>query len=131
VSIEELKLALERLSAKQNIGIDAILIMPELITQSPLGWKIMAEFAAKHKLPIGGSAGFEADTGAVFSYIPNNFETGQSAAPLADKILKGTPAGSIMVITPDSRLRLNYKLAAELGLNVPEGLLNRADEIIR
>lgn len=130
-SIEELETALELISAKKDIGIDAILIMPELITQSPAGWKMMVEFAVKHKLPISGGAGFEVNTGAVFCYVPDNFETGRSAVPLADKILKGTPAGKIMVTTPPLRLRLNYKLAVELGLNVPEGLLNRADEIIR
>ncbi len=36
-----------------------------------------------------------------------------------------------MVATPPSRLRLNYKLAQELGLKIPEGLLSRADDVIR
>jgi len=53
------------------------------------------------------------------------------AATLADKILKGTPAGTIMVVSPKNNLRLNYKVIQELGLNVSKGLLSRAKEIIR
>jgi hypothetical protein len=41
------------------------------------------------------------------------------------------PAGTIPLVTPEAHLRINYKTAQELGLNVPEGLLSRADEIIR
>lgn len=113
-----------------DIGMDAILIMPDDFTQSPAGWTMVAEFAAGQKIPIAGSAGFEADTGAVFSYIPDNVETGKLAATVADKIFKGTPAGKIMVITPYSKLRLNYKAIKALGLTAPDGLLSQADEVI-
>jgi putative ABC transport system substrate-binding protein len=130
-NLEQLKASLQKKAASADIGIDAILIMPEVLTQSPDGWAIVSKFAAKHKLPIAGSAAFEADTGALFSYIPDLVEIGKLAAALADKIFKGTPAGTIMVVTPDSRLRLNYKLIQELGLKVSEGLLSRADEVIR
>jgi putative ABC transport system substrate-binding protein len=81
-------------------------------------------------VPIGGGMDFTANRGALFSFVPNNFEQGRMAAHLADKIFKGTPAGSIMVVTPPSNLRLNYKVIQELGLKVPEGLLSRANEII-
>ncbi len=114
-----------------DIGMDAILIMPEVLSQSPDGWAVISKFAAEHKVPIAGSAGFEADQGAVFSYIPDNIETGKMAAPLAGKILKGTPVGTMPVVTPESRLRINFKLAQQLGLTVPEGLLRQADQIIR
>ena len=130
-SLKELETSLQQRAAMSDIGIDAILIMPEILTQSPQGWAMISKFAAEHKIPLGGSAGFEADTGAVFSYIPDNVETGKLVAPIVDKIFKGTPAGEIMVVTPQSYLRLNYKVAKELGLTVSEGLLNRADEIIR
>jgi len=59
------------------------------------------------------------------------FETGVLAAPLADKILKGTLANSIPLVTPEARLRLNLKQAEQLGLTVPESLLKQAVEVIR
>jgi len=130
-SATDLEADLQARTAAGDIGIDAILIMPDDITQSPPGWPMLSEFAAEHKIPIGGSAGFEADTGAVFSYINENMETGRLAAPLADKILNGAPAGDIPVVTPESELRLNYKVTEELGLTIPEGLLSIAVEVIR
>ncbi len=111
--------------------LDAILAMPDTNTQAPEGWAPIAEFAAKHKLPVAGNTVFQAKHGAIFAYIPDNVEVGTLAAPIADKILKGASAGTIPLFTPESRLTINYKLAQELGLTVPEGLLSQADEIIR
>jgi putative ABC transport system substrate-binding protein len=130
-NLEELKSAIEKRAASGDIGIDAILIMPDILTHSANGFATILEFSNKHKVPIGGCMGFMADLGALFSFFPDNIETGQLAAGLVDKIFEGTPAGTIMVVTPESHLRLNYKVIKELGLNVPEGLLSRADEIIR
>jgi putative ABC transport system substrate-binding protein len=130
-SVADIQADLQARAELADIGMDAILIMPEVISQSPDGWAAISKFASEHKVPIAGSAGFEADAGAIFSHIPDNVETGKLAAPLADKILKGTPAGNIPVVTPESHLRINYALAQELGLAVPEGLLSQAAEIIR
>lgn len=130
-NLEELQDALRKRAAAKDIGIDAILIMPEVLTQSPDGFAAIIKFAKTHKVPIGGSVNYTADIGAMFSFVPDNFEMGSQAAALADKIFKGTPAGTIMVVTPESYLRLNYKVIQELGLTIPEGLLNRAKDIIR
>jgi putative ABC transport system substrate-binding protein len=130
-TVSDIQADLEARAASDDVGIDGILIITDDLSQSPDGWPMISQFAAEHNLPIAGSAAFEADAGAVLSYIPNYLKTGILAAPLADKIFKGTPPGSIPVLTPESSLRINYKVAQELGLTVPEGLLKQADEIIR
>jgi putative ABC transport system substrate-binding protein len=130
-TIEEIDRDLRARNKAADIGMDAILIMPDDYTQSPPGWAMLSKFAFEHKIPVAGSAGFEASTGAVFSCIPDNVETGQMAAYLADKIFKGESPGSLMVVTPPSYLTLNYKVAQELGIKVSEGMLSRAKEIIR
>ena len=43
----------------------------------------------------------------------------------------GMTAGSIPVATPEQQLIVNYAVARELGIAVPEGLLNMATQIIR
>ncbi len=128
---EELQLALQKRAALPDIGIDAILIMPDILDNSPDGFGPIIKFANEHELPVGGGMDFTADLGAMFSFVPENTNQGMLAATLADKIFKGTPAGTIPVVTPEARLRLNYKVIQGLGLNASEGLLSRAGEIIR
>jgi putative ABC transport system substrate-binding protein len=130
-SLEDLKAVLEERAELADIGIDAIKMAPGVITLSPAGFAMISKFAAEHKVPIEGGPHFAVEQGAVFTSVPDNVEMGKLAATLADKIFKGTPAGTIPVVTPETQLWINYKVIQELGLTVPEGLLNRADEIIR
>ena len=130
-SVEMLKDSLNRRSVMDDIGIDAVLIMPEFINHTPDGFAAILNFTNKHKIPLGGGAPFTVDLGAIYTFHPDFYETGMLAATLAEKILKGTPAGTIPVATPESHLLINYKAIMELGLPVSEGLLSRAKEIIR
>lgn len=130
-SVEELKDALNKRSASNDIGIDAVLIMPEFLNHTPDGFAAILDFTNEHKIPLGGGAPFTVDLGAIYTFHPDFYETGLLAATLADKIFKGTPAGTIPVATPESHLLVNYKSIKELGLTVGEGLLSRAKEIIR
>jgi putative ABC transport system substrate-binding protein len=130
-NLEELRAALQKRAALDDIGIDAILMMPDILTHSSECFGEIMEFANKHKVPVAGTVTYTADRGAVFSYGPDTFEIGMLAAIQADKIFKGTPAGTIMVVTPTMYLRLNYRVIEELGLEVSEGLLSMAKEIIR
>jgi putative ABC transport system substrate-binding protein len=115
----------------EDIGIDAILIMPDAVSQSTESWAAISQFAVEHSLPVVGNTVAQAKQGALFSYAPTFSDNGMQAGLLADKILKGTPAGTLPVVTPDAQLFLNYKVAQQLGLTVPEGLLKQAVEIIR
>ncbi len=130
-SVEDIQVAFKKRAQLVDNGMDAIQILPEFLTQTPSGWAAISGFAKEHKLPLVGSMLSSADIGGVFSYCVNFFEVGELAAPIADKILKGTLASTISVVTPEPHLRLNYKVIQELGLNVNEGLLSRADEVIR
>jgi putative ABC transport system substrate-binding protein len=130
-NMEGIRADLQARGASDDIGVDAIAIMPEALSQSPPAWALITQFADKHGLPIAGAAPSTADRGAVFSYTPNILKLGKLAAPLADKVLRGTKAGTIPLVTPEAYLRLNYKKAKELGLTVPDNLLSLASEIIR
>jgi putative ABC transport system substrate-binding protein len=127
---EEVQADLQAVAASGNIP-DAILLLPEALSQSPSGSEVMIKFANKYHIPVGGGVPYTLNLGAVFSFLPDEFEMGKMAAPSADKIFKGIPAGTIPLVTPENHLWLNYKVAQELGLTVPEGLLSRADKIIR
>ncbi len=130
-TMEELKADLEARNKSADIGMDAIILMPDIFNHHPDGWAVISKFAAEHKLPLGGSFLYTVEQGAVFGNANDLANVGVLAAPLADKILKGTPAGTIPVLTPEQDLWINYKRAQELGLNVSEGMLNRANKILR
>ncbi len=126
---EEIRADLKARSELNDAGMDAILVMPTLLTAFETFGDI-AKFGTEHKLAVAGTIDEHADMGAVFSYAPALFEMGELAAPQADKILKGIPAGTVPVVTPEGHLRLNYKVAQQLGLNVSEGMLSQTSEII-
>jgi putative tryptophan/tyrosine transport system substrate-binding protein len=112
-------------------GLDAILLMPDNFNHSPAGWALIKAFAAELRVPIGGSFLYTVEQGALFGNANDLFKVGELAAPLAQKLLNGTPGDTIPVVTPEQDLWVNYKVAQELGLTVPEGLLSMAAKIIR
>jgi putative ABC transport system substrate-binding protein len=112
-------------------GVDAMLLMPDGFNHSPEGWEYIKTFAAERKVPLAGSFLYTVEQGAVFGNADDFVKMGQLAAPLAVKVLNGTQAGTIPLVTPEQNLYINYKVAQELGLTVPEGLLSQAAEIIR
>jgi putative ABC transport system substrate-binding protein len=130
-TLAELEADLAKRAASDDLGLDAMVLMPDGFNHAPDGMKVLSTFAAEHNVPLGGSFLYTVKAGAVFGNANDLFKVGKLTAPLADKILKGTPAGTIPVVTPEQDLWINYKVAQELGLTVPEGLLSMAEEIIR
>jgi putative ABC transport system substrate-binding protein len=127
----ELQAELDARVASGDIGIDAILLLAEPIAAIPDFFSIIVKFAYDHQVPIGGTPSPVEGYEVIFGLLPNVFSAGEQAAVLADKVLKGTAAGTIPVVSPESYLQINVKVAQELGVTVPEGLLAQADEVIR
>lgn len=125
-SAEEIKVELEARSQLDDPGIDAIMHIAEPVATWSDAIEMISEFVVEHKLAYHGTGGK-----CVFILTVDPFEIGKMAAPLADKILKGTPAGTIFVESANPVLTINYGVAQELGLKVSKGLLARADNIIR
>jgi putative ABC transport system substrate-binding protein len=130
-ALEELEADLAARAALDDPGVDAIILMPDGFSNSPDGLAMFLQFAAEQKIPLAGSFPYTVEQGAVFGNANILSKVGEQAAPLADKVFRGTLAGTIPVVTPDQDLWINYKVAQELGLTVPEGLLSLATEIIR
>ena len=128
----ELETVLQARAKSADIGYDAILCLAEPLMTTPDALAVLAKFSAERKLPIGGCLLMAPEGyGALVTAIPDNVDGGKQAASLADKVLRGTPAGTLPVLSPEPILRINYKMAQELGLAIPEGLLRQADEVIR
>jgi putative ABC transport system substrate-binding protein len=127
----ELQAEFDRLVASGDIGFDAILFIPEPLSTMFDAFEVMGKFAYEHEIPIGGLMMQVGDYGSIFGINVDIPKTAQQAAVLADKILRGTPGGTIPVVSSESYFEINYKVAQEFGLDISEGLLARADNIIR
>jgi putative ABC transport system substrate-binding protein len=122
---------LARRAKAADIGIDAVLFISEPLARTPAVFMAIGEFADQHRIPVGGVLYSIEGFSTVFGVATDNLAVGKLAAQQAHKVLKGIPAGTIPVVSAESYFQLNYKIARELGLAVPEGLLRQADEIIR
>ncbi len=114
-----------------DIGLDAIVGMPDSFNTSADGFAVLSKFAAEHKVPIAGGVASMVQQGALFVNSTDLANVGALAAPLADKVLKGTPAGTIPVVSPEQTLVINIAVAQQLGLTVPEGLLKMANQVVK
>jgi putative ABC transport system substrate-binding protein len=127
----ELQAELDARAASGDIGMDAILFVAEPLTVTPENFAVIGKFAYEHNIPVGGALMSVGGYDSVFGVNVDPVKVGKQAAPLADKILKGTKAGTIPVVSAENYFQINYKAAQALGLTVPEGLLSQAAEVIR
>lgn len=130
-NLEDIKADLDNREKMADIGMDAIFLMPDQLIQSKSSWELIRDFAQKHNLPISANIYAQIEDGALFHLGNDYTEVGRKAAYLADKILKGTPPSELPILSPEEYLRINLARANALGINVPDGLLKQASEIIR
>jgi putative ABC transport system substrate-binding protein len=101
---------------------------------SPAFGTVAARFAAaaqQFKLPTIAFVRNAAKLGVLMTYGPVQEIYFRRAAVMADKILRGTPAGEIPIEGPDRfELAINLKTAAAVGVKIPTTLVVLADEVI-
>jgi len=72
-----------------------------------------------------------AEAGCLASYGFSQSEAWSMLAALTEKMLKGAPPGETPAQQPTKfELVLNLKVARKIGVEIPFGILGRADEVI-
>jgi len=93
--------------------------------------KLVIGLAASHTLPAIYPFRYYAVDGGLMSYGPDTREPIRNAAAYVDRILKGEKPADMPVQAPTKyELVINLKTAKALGLNVPNTLIGRADQLI-
>jgi putative ABC transport system substrate-binding protein len=105
-----------------------------IVTASALAIRhrnLIVTLAARHRLPaVYYQRGFVTG-GGLISYGPDFIDQYRRAAGYVDRILKGEKPSELPVQAPTKyELVINLKSAKALGLDLPQSLLARADEVI-
>jgi putative ABC transport system substrate-binding protein len=124
-SAEQIASAVEKLQGR----VDAL-----YVCQDPLVSSLIVQIntsAMQARLPAIFSVSQLVERGGLISYGPDFLKMYRRAAEMVDKILRGTRPADIPVEQPTQfNLAINLKTASALGLNVPDVLVNRADQVI-
>jgi putative ABC transport system substrate-binding protein len=92
---------------------------------------LIITLAARHKLPAVYFERTFVTDGGLISYGPDVVDQFRRAAAYVDRILKGEKPADLPVQAPSKyELVINLRTAKALGLDVPQSLLARADEVI-
>ena len=105
-----------------------------IVTSGPLvavNRELIIQLAARHKLPAVYFQRLYVAGGGLISNGPDFVDQFRRAAGYVDRILKGEKPADLPVQAPTKHeLVINLKTAKALGLDVPQTLLARADEVI-
>ncbi len=105
--------------------VDAVIVQPSLPRNR------IADLALKYQMPsISPNRGFP-EAGGLMSYAGSLQEVYRRTADYVDKILRGAKPANLPVEQPTKfELVLNMRTAKALGLQVPQSVLLRADQLI-
>jgi len=92
----------------------------------------LADLAMKSRLPSMSTQWQWVEAGGLLSYAPSFPDQWRRAATYVDKILRGAKPADLPIEQPAKfELVINLRTARELGISLPQSMLQRADEVIQ
>jgi len=125
-SASEIERAVSAVGQRPNGG---LIVLPGSLTLRHR--KSIIQLAAQHRLPAIYPYRYHVADGGLIAYGPDTIEQYRLAAGYVDRILRGEKPADLPVQAPTKyELVINLKTAKALGLEIPQTVLARADEVI-
>ena len=132
IDIAAVDLADMRAQLESNIeAIDSMFSANDTLTHSPGGEEVMVELSKKYKKPsfAGNKEGIL--RGHLMGNIADFYEIGKLSGIKAGLILNGANPSSLLTESPvEDYVIINTKTARELGIEIPQYVLDEAEEIV-
>jgi putative tryptophan/tyrosine transport system substrate-binding protein len=108
---------------------DAIFVVADGLTVR--NHDLVFQYAAAHHMPDMEEEGYLSHLGGLLAYGPDDDDERDRAADLADRILRGAKPGDLPLELPARyHFTVNLKAAHDRGLDLPETILERSDDVI-
>ena len=123
----ELEAAFEAASGQRA---NALLTLDNALLSANRGQ--LAELVTKSRLPTISDGRFLADAAGLMAYGPDQADQHRLAATFVDKILKGAKPADLPIEQPTKfDFVINLKTARDLGLTIPQSVLQQATETVQ
>ncbi len=120
----------EALRGLSRAEVDAVFAIPDILVNNQV--EGLAALARERRLPYMVHIRSLAEKGALASYGINTYQIGRQAARLADKIFNGAKPAEIPIETPQKlEFVVNLRVAKDIGVRIPQTLLQEANVILR
>jgi putative tryptophan/tyrosine transport system substrate-binding protein len=111
-------------------GVGGLLVDEDLFNRT--GPDVLAELAARHRLPAIYPLRESVDQGGLMSYGANFVDAHRHGTAYIDKILKGAKPADLPIEQPTKfDFVINLKTAQALGLTIPQEVLMQATEVVQ
>jgi putative ABC transport system substrate-binding protein len=111
---------------QQNIDVFWMIPDPTVVTKEMVDY--LLRFSFQNRVPIFTFSKKYVEQGAVASLDIDPYDMGEQAASIVNRVLAGQSAGS-RVYARKSKLTINMKMAAKLGLTIREETISKVDKI--
>ena len=86
--------------------------------------------ALENRIPISSSSRGAKD-GMLFGYETDRHQFGLQVSKLVNKVLQGSSPSDIPVETAESKLSVNLRISAIIGVEIPQTILSLAESVVR
>lgn len=113
--------------------IDALWMIPDETVVTPESFKFLLITSIEHDLPFLAASDIFVKVGALASVTPDYTDLGRQSCELANALTSGEMSLAAMdtVLPAKVNLAINLKTAKQIGLSIPEEVIESADVIYR